>query len=407
MYLNVNQVRQDFPILSRKVNGKTLIYFDNAATTQKPQCVIDAINTYYQEYNSNVHRGAHQLAHEATEAFENARKSIAQFVNADDAKQIIFTRGTTESVNLVAYSFGINKLKKDDEVITFISEHHSNFVPWQQACLKTGAKFTVIGLNADEELDLAAFKNALNPKVKLVAVNHTSNALGNRNNIEQIINMSKQNGSLVFLDAAQAVCHENVDVNVLDVDFMAFSAHKMLGPTGFGVLYAKAECLAQMEPFQYGGEMIEEVSVLKTTFNQAPYKFEAGTPNICGAIATASAIQYIGKLGLQNIAAYEHELLEYATEQMQTHIEGLKIYGSPNKAAIISFNIDKIHPFDIGLLLNQNGVAMRTGHHCCQPLMSYFNLEGTCRASFAFYNTKAEIDYFVNSLVKALKMLKA
>ncbi|MEP5255905.1 MAG: cysteine desulfurase [Winogradskyella arenosi] len=402
--LNVQDIRKDFPILNRKVNGKTLIYFDNAATSQTPQQVIDVIVSYYSNYNANIHRGVHSLSQEATDAYEKARITIQKHFNAKEAHEIIYTSGTTHGINLVANGFS-SLLKKGDEIIVSALEHHSNIVPWQMLCERTGAILKVIPMNEDGELILADFDALLNEATKLVFVNHISNALGTINPIEYIIERAHSVGAAVLVDGAQSCPHLKPDVQALDVDFYVCSAHKICGPTGVGMLYGKEEWLEKLPPYQGGGEMIAEVSFEKTTYAGLPHKFEAGTPNICGGIAFAAAIDYMNAIGFENIAAYENELLSYATEQL-LQIDDLKIYGtSEEKTSVISFNVGTIHPYDIGTILDKMGVAVRTGHHCAQPIMDFFKIPGTIRASFMFYNTKAEIDAFVVALKKAIMML--
>lgn len=398
-------MKKDFPILNQKVNSKDLIYFDNAATTQKPLAVIEKISEYYQTTNSNIHRGAHYLANKATEEYEAARAYTAKFIGAAKPSLINFVRGTTEAINLVAYTFGVQNIGKNDEIIISTLEHHSNIVPWQMLCEKTGAKLKIIPINAQGELDIVAYKKMLSPKTKLVSVAYVSNALGTINPVQTIIEEAKKVGAKVFLDAAQAVAHITIDVQALDCDFLAFSGHKIYAPTGIGVLYGKEDVLNAMSPFQGGGEMIETVSFEKTTYNKLPYKFEAGTPNICGVIAMAEALKFVQETGIEKIAKHENELLQYATEKMQA-IEGLTIYGTAKeKCSVISFLVKNIHPFDLGVLLDKQGIAIRTGHHCTQPLMQHFDIEGTCRISFALYNTKAEIDIFIKALQRAILML--
>lgn len=402
--LNVQDIRKDFPILNRKVNGKPLIYFDNAATSQTPQQVIDVIVSYYSNYNANIHRGVHSLSQEATDAYEKARITIQKHFNAKEAHEIIYTSGTTHGINLVANGFS-SLLKKGDEIIVSALEHHSNIVPWQMLCERTGAVLKVIPMNEDGELILADFDALLNEATKLVFVNHISNALGTINPIEYIIDRAHSVGAAVLVDGAQSCPHLKPDVQALDVDFYVCSAHKICGPTGVGMLYGKEEWLKKLPPYQGGGEMIAEVSFKKTTYAGLPHKFEAGTPNICGGIAFAAALDYMNAIGFENIAAYENELLSYATEQL-LQIDDLKIYGtSEEKTSVISFNVGTIHPYDIGTILDKMGVAVRTGHHCAQPIMDFFKIPGTIRASFMFYNTKAEIDAFVVALKKAIMML--
>ncbi|EDP72701.1 hypothetical protein FBALC1_16407 [Flavobacteriales bacterium ALC-1] len=401
---DVENIRQDFPILNRKVNGKPLIYFDNAATSQTPQQVIDVIVDYYTNYNANIHRGVHSLSQEATDAYEQARIKIQKHFNAKHTHEIIYTSGTTHGINLVANGFS-SLLKKGDEIIVSALEHHSNIVPWQMLCERTGANLKVIPMNENGELILSEFDSLLNENTKLVFVNHISNALGTINPIEEIIAKAHNVGAAILIDGAQSCPHIKPDVQALDVDFYVCSAHKMCGPTGVGILYGKEDWLKKLPPYQGGGEMIAEVSFEKTTYADLPHKFEAGTPNICGGIAFGAAIDYMNSIGFENIAAYENELLDYATEQLQ-HIEGLKIYGTAKeKTSVISFNVGTIHPYDIGTILDKMGIAVRTGHHCAQPIMDFYKIPGTIRASFMFYNTKEEIDTFIASLKKAILML--
>jgi cysteine desulfurase/selenocysteine lyase len=401
---NVEKIRQDFPILSRKVNGQPLVYFDNAATSQTPQQVIDAIVDYYSNYNANIHRGVHSLSQEATDKYEAARHKIQHHFNAKKAHEIILTSGTTHGINLVANGFA-SFLSSNDEIMVSALEHHSNIVPWQMLCEKTGATLKVIPMNDEGELVMSAFDELISDNTRLVFVNHISNALGTINPIEDIIKKAHQFGAAVLVDGAQACPHIKPDVQALDVDFYVASAHKMCGPTGVGMLYGKEEWLNKLPPYQGGGEMIAEVTFEKTTYADLPHKFEAGTPNICGGIAFGAAIDYLNSIGFDAIATYENELLDYATEQLLT-IEGLKIYGtSKHKTSVISFNIGTIHPYDIGTIVDKLGIAVRTGHHCAQPIMDYYKIPGTIRASFAFYNTKAEIDKLVSALKKAVQML--
>lgn len=402
--LDINKIRKDFPILNRKVNGKSLVYFDNAATSQTPQQVIDAIVDYYSNYNANIHRGVHALSQEATDKYELARQTIQKHFNAKHAYEIILTSGTTESINLVAHGFS-TLLKKDDEIIVSALEHHSNIVPWQILCEKTGAVLKVIPMNQNGELEMDTYFKLLSDKTKLVFVNHISNALGTINPIETIIEKAHQFGAAVLIDGAQASPHIKVDVQALDVDFYVTSAHKVCGPTGVGMLYGKQEWLEKLPPYQGGGEMIDQVTFAKTTYAGLPHKFEAGTPNICGGIAFGTALDYMNSLGFTNIAQYENELLDYGTNKL-LEIDGLKIYGTAkNKTSVISFNLKGIHPYDVGTLLDKMGIAVRTGHHCAQPIMDFYNIPGTIRASFAFYNTKEEIDALVEGLKKAKMML--
>jgi cysteine desulfurase/selenocysteine lyase len=402
--LNIDNIRKDFPILKRKINGKPLVYLDNAATSQTPQQVIDAIVDYYSNYNANIHRGVHALSQEATDKYEEARIKIQNHFNAKEAYEIILTAGTTESINLVANGFR-DLLKKNDEIIVSALEHHSNIVPWQMLCEKTGAILKVIPMTQEGELDMNAYAKLLSNRTKLVFVNHISNALGTINPIERIINQAHNVGAAVLIDGAQASPHLKPDVQALDVDFYVTSAHKICGPTGVGMLYGKQEWLEKLPPYQGGGEMIATVSFDKTTYAGLPHKFEAGTPNICGGIAFGAALDYMNNIGFNEIASYEHELLDYATKRL-LDIEGLKIYGtSKNKTSVISFNLDGIHPYDVGTLLDKMGIAVRTGHHCAQPIMTYFNIPGTIRASFSFYNTKGEVDALVAGIKKAKIML--
>lgn len=401
---NVETIRKDFPILSRKVNGKPLVYFDNAATSQTPQQVIDAIVDYYSNYNANIHRGVHTLSQEATDKYEQARDIIKTHFNAKYVYEIIFTSGTTHAINLVANGFS-SLLKKGDEIIVSALEHHSNIVPWQMLCERTGAILKVIPINQEGELVLPEYDKLLSNKTKLVVVNHISNALGVINPIETIIQKAHSVGAAVLIDGAQACPHIKPNVQALDVDFYVASAHKICGPTGVGMLYGKEEWLKKLPPYQGGGEMIAEVTFEKTTYADLPHKFEAGTPNICGGIAFGAALNYMNAIGFDTIAKYEQELLEYATKKL-LEIEGLKIYGtSTHKTAVVSFNLEGIHPYDIGTILDKLGIAVRTGHHCAQPIMAYYKIPGTVRASFAFYNTKQEIDVLVEGVKKAQMML--
>ncbi len=401
---DVQKIRTDFPILSQKVNGKPLVYFDNGATAQKPQVVIDAISKYYSEINANIHRGVHTLSQLATDAYEASRNTVQAHINAEHNHEIIFTSGTTFGINLVANGFA-SLLKVGDEVMVSALEHHSNIVPWQFLCEKTGAKLVVIPMNDEGELVMSEFDKLLSSKTKIVAVNHISNALGTVNPIEYIIEKAHGVGAAVLIDGAQSTPHLRPDVQALDCDFYVFSGHKICGPTGVGILYGKEAWLNKLPPFLGGGEMIAEVTFEKTTYAELPHKFEAGTPNIAGGIVLGTAIDYMNNIGFDNIAKYEQELLEYGTKRL-LEIEGLKIYGtSKNKASVISFNIEGIHPYDIGTIIDKLGIAVRTGHHCAQPIMNYFNIPGTIRASFAFYNTKEEIDIFVEAVKRAQMML--
>ena len=405
MELDLNTIRSDFPILSRKVNGQDLVYLDNAATSQTPIQVIDVIADYYQSYNANIHRGVHTLSQEATDKFEQARQSIQTHFNIRKSHEVIFTSGTTHSINLVAFGFG-TLLGPGDEVIVSALEHHANIVPWQMMCERSGAILRVIPMTDEGTLDIHAYKKLLNTKTKLVFVNHVSNALGTINPIEEIIQKAHKVGAAVLVDGAQACGHIKPDLQKLDVDFYTVSAHKLCGPTGIGMLYGKEKWLNKLPPYQGGGEMIDEVTFEKTTYADLPHKFEAGTPNICGGIAFGAALDYMNTIGFDAIGSYEDELLQYATEQL-TQIEGLRIYGdNKHKTAVISFNIDSIHPYDVGTLLDKMGIAVRTGHHCAQPIMDYYKIPGTIRASFAFYNTKDEVDTFVNGVQRAVAMLR-
>lgn len=402
--LNVEVIRKDFPILKREVNGKPLIYFDNAATSQTPQQVIDVIVDYYSNYNANIHRGVHALSQEATDAYEQARIKIQKHFNAKYSHEIIYTSGTTHGINLVASGFS-SLLQKGDEIIVSALEHHSNIVPWQMLCERTGATLKVIPMNQNGDLVLSEFDALLNEKTKLVFVNHISNALGTINPIEYIIEKAHEVGAAVLVDGAQSCPHIKPDVQALDVDFYVCSAHKICGPTGIGMLYGKQEWLKKLPPYQGGGEMIAEVTFEKTTYADLPHKFEAGTPNVCGGIAFGAALDYMNTIGFDAIANYENELLVYATAQLIA-IEGLKIYGTAKeKTSVISFNVGNIHPYDIGTILDKMGIAVRTGHHCAQPIMNYYQIPGTVRASFMFYNTKEEIDIFISALKKAILML--
>lgn len=403
---DVERVRRDFPILTRNARGKRLVYLDNAATTQKPQSVIDRIVRYYSTENSNVHRGVHYLSELSTIEFENARETVQRFIHARDIKEIIFTRGTTESINLVAQTWGRANLKEGDEILISAIEHHSNIVPWQMLCAEKNAKLRVAPVFDTGELDVDAYEQMLNPRVKLVAVGHASNALGTINPLKRIIASAHANGSLVLVDGAQGVPHLHVDVQDLDADFYAFSGHKVYGPTGIGVLYGKQALLEAMPPWQGGGDMILSVSYEKTTYNALPYKFEAGTPNIEGVIGLASALDYVASVGLDAIAAHEHDLLVYATNRL-LEIEGLRIIGTAReKASVISFVLEGVHPHDIGTVLDQEGIAVRTGHHCAQPLMMRFNVPATGRASFGLYNTREEADILVAGLKQVIEVFR-
>jgi len=402
--LDISKIRKQFPILSTKVNGENLVYFDNGATTQKPQSVITAESNYYQNENSNVHRGVHFLSGLATDKFEETRITIQNFIGAKHSHEIIFTKGTTDSINIVASGYR-TLLNKGDEIIISELEHHSNIVPWQMCCEQSGATLKVIPLLDNGSLDMIAFENFLSENTKLVSVSHISNTLGTINPIEKIIEKAQAVGAKVMIDGAQAAAHISLNMQSLGADFYCFSAHKLYGPTGVGILYGKEDVLNELPPYQGGGEMIKEVSFKKTTYACLPHKFEAGTPNIAGVVAFKSAIDFITELGLSNIAKYEEELLQYATEEV-LKIEGLKIYGTAkNKSGIISFNINELHPYDIGMIVDKMGIAIRTGHHCTQPIMERFNIPGTARISLAVYNTKEEIDICISALKKAKMML--
>ena len=403
--MDVQKIRKDFPILAREVNGKPLVYFDNAATSQTPIQVIDVIVDYYKNYNANIHRGVHALSQEATDAYEAARQKIQKHFNAAHPHEIIFTSGTTHSINIVSNGYA-HLLKKEDELIVSALEHHSNIVPWQMLCEKTGALLKVIPMNEDGVLLMEEYDKLLSDKTRLVFVNHVSNALGTVNPIESIIEKAHAIGAEVLIDGAQASPHIQADVQALDVDYYVTSAHKLCGPTGIGILYGKESALKRLPPYQGGGEMIAEVTFEKTTYAGLPHKFEAGTPNISGGIAFGAALDYINNIGMNQIAAYEDELLQYGTTALEK-IPGLKIYGTaPQKTAVISFNVKGIHPYDIGSILDKLGIAVRTGHHCAQPIMDYYQIPGTVRASFSFYNTFEEIDSMVEALKKAIQMLQ-
>jgi cysteine desulfurase/selenocysteine lyase len=402
--LDIAKVRADFPILKRQVNGKPLVYFDNAATSQKPQQVIDAIVHYYSHYNANIHRGVHALSQEATDVYEAAREKARAFFNIPQAKQVLFTSGNTHSINAVASGAHVF-VKAGDEVVISAVEHHSNIVPWQMLCERVGAHLKVIPVLDNGTLDMDVYHKLLNDRTAFVVVNHVSNALGVTNPVEEIIKGAHAVNALVLIDGAQSCGHMKLDLQALDADFYTISGHKMCGPTGIGILYGKEHLLNELPPYQGGGEMIDQVSFEKTTYAGLPHKFEAGTPNISGGIALGAAIDYLNELGMENIAAYEHELLLYGTQELKK-IEGLTIYGDvPNKAAVISFNVGIIHPYDLGTIVDKLGIAVRTGHHCAQPVMDRFNIPGTVRASFAFYNTKEEIDVMVKAMQRAVNML--
>ena len=403
---DINNIRSHFPILSRQVKGHPLVYFDNAATTQKPQQVIDALVHYYTNTNANVHRGIHSLAEEATADFEATRDTVKAFINAAHREEIVFTRGTTESINLVAYTWGRQNIKEGDEIIISGMEHHSNIVPWQILCEEKKAELKVIPVSDSGELMMEAFEKLLSSKTKLVSVVHVSNAMGTINPVEEIISKAHAVGAIVLVDGAQSAMHLDIDVQKLDCDFFACSSHKLFGPTGVGVLYGKKEILEAMPPFQGGGEMIKECAFAGTTYADLPYKFEAGTPNIADVVAFKPALEFINSIGKENIRKHEDELLKYATEKL-SQIEGLKIIGTAkNKISVISFIIDGVHPQDVGILLDNKGIAIRTGHHCAQPLMDFYKIPGTMRASFAVYNTIEEVDKLFEGLRKAVKLLK-
>ena len=403
--LDIQKIRSDFPILQREVNGQPLVYFDNAATSQTPQQVIDVIVDYYSQYNANIHRGVHSLSQEATDAYEQARQKVQQHFNAAKLHEIILTSGTTHSINIIASGYA-QILKAGDELVVSAMEHHSNIVPWQMLCEKKGAVLKVIPMTQQGTLDMEAFESLLNAHTKLVFVNHVSNALGTVNPIEEIISKAHAVGAKVLIDGAQAAPHIKADVQALDLDYYVTSAHKLCGPTGVGMLYGKEELLHLLPPYQGGGEMIAEVTFEKTTYADLPHKFEAGTPNIAGGIAFGAALDYMNSLGFDAIAAYEQELLGYGTAQLKA-IEGVQIYGeAKDKTAVISFNVKGIHPYDIGSILDKMGIAVRTGHHCAQPIMDYYQIPGTVRASFSFYNTKEEIDQMILALKRAMAMLQ-
>ena len=404
MKFDVKNIREDFPILKKQINGKQLIYFDNAATSQTPTCVINSISDYYNNYNSNIHRGVHSLSEEATEAYEKARGKIQIHFNAKHKEEVIFTSGTTHSINIVSNGF-LDLIGENDEIIVSGLEHHSNIVPWQMMCKKTNSKLKVIPLDKNGELDLKEFKNLVSKKTKLVFLNHVSNALGIINPIEEIIQISHSYNALVLIDGAQSAAHFKIDLQKLNVDFFTASAHKLCGPTGVGFLYGKKELLEKIEPFMGGGEMISDVTFEKTTYAEIPHKFEAGTPNISGVIAFGVALDYMNSLGFENIRQYEDKLLKYATEKLK-EIDGLIIYGDvKNKTSVISFNISGIHSYDIGSILDKYGVAVRTGQHCAQPIMDHFDIPGTVRVSLSFINTFEEIDILQEAIIKAKSML--
>ena len=401
---DVEKIREDFPILHQEVNGKPLVYLDNAATSQKPKSVIDSIEKYYRGYNSNIHRGVHTLSENATEAYESARIKVRDFIHANSTKEIVFVRGATEAINLVAQSFGRNTLGSEDEIIITELEHHANIVPWQLLSQQTGAKLKYVPINDNGELVESEYKKLLNEKTRIVAVGHISNALGTINPIENMINLAHEYGAKVLIDGAQATSHTSVDVKKLDCDFYVFSGHKLFGPTGIGVLYGKEDLLEKMPPYQGGGDMIKMVTMKETQYNELPHKFEAGTPNISGVIGLGAAIDYVNKIGLENIENHEQQLLDYAN-QMASEITELKFIGTAkNKTSILSFTLDGIHPHDVGTILNNEGIAIRTGHHCAMPVMEYFQIPATSRASFSFYNTHAEVDVLIEGINKCSKV---
>ncbi len=404
--LDVGRIRADFPILNRKVNGKPLVYLDNAATTQKPSVVVESLRRYYLEENSNIHRGVHYLSQKATEGYEGTRKKMRTFINAPDAHEIIFVRGTTEGINLVAHSFVRERIKPGEEILITGMEHHSNIVPWQIVCEMTGAHLRVVPINDKGEIIMEEYEKRLTPKVKFVSIVHISNSLGTVNPVKQMIEMAHAHDIPVLIDGAQTVSHKKVDVQDLDCDFFVFSGHKMFGPTGIGILFGKSEYLEQMPPYQGGGDMIKSVTFEKTIYNDLPYKFEAGTPNIAGVIALGSAVDYINGIGLDSIYAYEQDLLAYATAAV-LGVDGLRIIGTAkNKSAVISFMLEDVHPHDIGTIIDAEGVAIRTGHHCTQPVMQRFGIPATARASFAVYNTKDEVDALIRGIDKARKVFQ-
>lgn len=404
--IDVEKIRQEFPILHQQVNGRDLVYLDNAATNQKPKRVIDALLSYYSGYNANIHRGIHTLAEKATKAYEQTRETVKDFINAAESEEIIFTRGVTESINLVAASFGRTFVKEKDEIIISTLEHHSNIVPWQMVCEVNKAILKVIPVSNEGELDLEVFRQMLTSRTKIVAINHASNSLGTINPVKEIIRLAHEAGAVVLIDGAQAGAHLHIDVQDLDCDFYCLSSHKMYGPTGTGILYGKRELLEKMPPYQGGGEMIKDVTFEKTTYNDLPYKFEAGTPNIADVIAFRHAMEFILEIGKENIAAHEHDLLEYATAKM-SNIKSVTLIGTAaNKVGVLAFTVKGIHHFDVGQMLDARGIAVRTGHHCTQPLMACYGIEGTVRASFAVYNTKQEIDQLVEGLERIINFMK-
>ncbi len=404
--IDVKQVRKDFPILKREINGKPLVYLDNAATSQKPQMVLDTIVNYYKNYNANIHRGVYTLSAEASALYEEAKEKVKTFINASESREIVFTRGATEAINLVAYSFGKINVGESDEIIISEMEHHANIVPWQELCIEKKAKLRIIPITDSGELLIDEYKKLLNGKTRLVAIGHISNTLGTINDVKEIIRLAHEKNIPVLVDGAQAVAHTKVDVKDLDCEFYVFSGHKMFAPMGIGILYGKAAYLEAMPPYQTGGDMIERVSFAKTTFNAIPMKFEAGTPNVEGALGLATAIDYINSLGLEQMHEHENEMLEYAAEQIQK-IDGVKLIGTAkNKIGVISFIVDGANAMDIGIMLDTMGIAVRTGQHCTEPLMDRFKIPGTVRASFSVYNTFEEVDVFIDGLKKAISILK-
>ena len=402
---NIQQIRADFPILNEKIRGKQLVYLDNGASTQKPQAVIDAESYYYEHQYANIHRGVHYLSQIGTDLYENVRKQVQQFIHAKHDHEVIFTKGTTNAINLVAYTFGRKFINEGDEIVVTEMEHHSNIVPWQMLCDEKKCVLKYIPLQADGSINIEDAEKLITPKTKLVSVVYVSNALGTINPIEELIAIAHKNGAKILIDAAQAIQHFTINVQALDCDFLVFSGHKIYGPTGTGILYGKEGILNEMPPYEGGGDMIKTVSFKGTTYNDLPFKFEAGTPNIAGCIALGTAVKYVQEIGIENISTYETELLNYATEKLSA-IEGLTIYGTAKqKSSVISFLLDGIHPYDVGVILDNMGIAIRTGHHCAQPVMDHYEIPGTCRASFSFYNTKEEVDMLVEGILKAKKML--
>ena len=403
---DVAAIRKDFPIMKRMINGKPLVYLDNAASTQKPQQVIDTVNHYYSNDYSNIHRGVHTLSQIGTEAYEAVREKARSFINAGKKEEIIYTKGTTDGINLIANCYGKRFIEEGDEIIITGMEHHSNIVPWQIMCSERKAMLKVVPIQEDGSIDLNDLKELITPRTKLLSIVYVSNSLGTVNPVNEIIELAHDAGAHILLDAAQAIQHVAIDVQALNVDFLVFSGHKMYGTTGTGILYGKEELLEELPPYQGGGDMIKEVSFEKTTFNDLPFKFEAGTPNIAGIIGLGAAFDYLEELGIENIAAYEEQLLNYATEKIK-QIDGVRIYGeAPHKSSVLAFLVNDLHPYDIGVILDNLGIAIRTGHHCTQPIMAHYGIPGTCRASFGIYNTVEEVDYFIDSLKRAVNMLK-